>query len=105
MPGLSITVRNRWLALLVGLLVLGAGAALLVVGLALLAAVALAGGALGMAILAYRKLRGIPAHSLRTPSHSGLDPSLEVFPEHEVLPTDEVPAPPPNEDSRWLPRQ
>ena len=105
MPSFSITVRNRWLALLVGLLVLGAGAALLVVGLALLAALALAGGVLGMAIIAYRKLRGIPAHPLRTPSHSGLDPSLEVFPEHEVLPADEVQGPLPDEDPRWLPRQ
>jgi|SRR5688500_10039496 len=105
MPIFSITVRNRWLALLLGLVVLGAGAALLVVGLALLAAVALAGGALAMAIIAYRKLRGIPAHPLRTPSHSGLDPSLEVFPEYEALPADEVQGPPPDEDPRWLPRR
>ncbi|HEX6049761.1 MAG TPA: hypothetical protein VFZ21_10860 [Gemmatimonadaceae bacterium] len=105
MPVFSITFRNRWLALLVGIVVLGAGAALLVVGLALLAAVALAGGVLGLAIVGYRKLRGIPAHPLRTPSHSGLDPSLEVFPEHETLPPDETPRPTPNEDPRWLPRQ
>jgi hypothetical protein len=84
----SLTIRNRGIALLLGLVVLGAGAALLVVGIALLAAVAVAGGLLGLGILAYRKLRGVPTQPLGMGSETGLDPSLEVFPEPEVLPRD-----------------
>ena len=89
MPVYSITFRNRWLALLLGLVVLGVGAALLVVGIALLAGVALVGGVLGLGVLAYRKLRGTRARPVR-PSDSGLDPSLEVFAHPDVLPADPV---------------
>jgi|SRR5690242_8515409 len=77
----TFSTKNRLVALLATLVVLGAGAALLLVGLALLASVALAGGVLGAGVLAYRALRG-----QRTVAQQGyvtreLDPSLEVFPE------------------------
>ena len=78
----SFSTRNRGTSLLVGLLVLGAGAALLVLGLALLAGVAVVGGLLGTGIIAYRALRGKSAAPLgRSTPVDGLDPSLEVFAE------------------------
>jgi hypothetical protein len=86
MPVYRLTVRNRAAALVLTLAVLGAGAALLVVGLALLATLAVAGGVLGAGLLAYRALRGQrgaavpPRRSTR-----GLDPALEVFPEPGAL--------------------
>ena len=81
MPVYSFTIRNRAVAALVGLLVLGAGAALLVVGIALLAGLAVAGGLLGTGILAYRKLRGHPSLPDERGRVDVLDPSLEVFPD------------------------
>ena len=82
----TISTRNRGVSLLVALLVLGAGAALLVLGLALLAGVAIVGGLLGTGILAYRALRGKRNPPLeRTGDMAGLDPSLEVFTEPRVL--------------------
>jgi hypothetical protein len=78
----TFSTKNRVVALLATLVVLGAGAALLLLGLALLAGVAVVGGVLGTGFVAYRMLRGekhapLPHVSART----GLDPSLEVFPE------------------------
>lgn len=82
----SFSTRNRGTSLLVGLLVLGAGAALLVLGLALLAGVAVVGGLLGTGIIAYRALRGKSAAPLeRSTSVDGLDPSLEVFAEPRAI--------------------
>ena len=99
----SLTIRNRAVAALVGLLVLGAGAALLVVGIALLAGVAIAGGLLGTGILAYRTLRGQPTLPAERYRAERLDPSLEVFPAQPPLahpsdsstPNDERPPLPP----------
>src|SRR5688572_21291120 len=86
MPVYAFTTRNRGASLLVGLLVLGAGAALLVLGLALLAGVAIVGGLLGTGILAYRTLRGKRATPLeRSTSVPDLDPSLEVFAEPRAI--------------------
>ncbi len=83
----TFTTRNRGASLLVGLLVLGAGAALLVLGLALLAGVAIVGGLLGTGILAYRALRGKRAEPLERPTRVGeLDPSLEVFADPRAIP-------------------
>jgi hypothetical protein len=80
------STRNRFVAVLATLVVLGAGAALLLVGLALLAGLALAGGVLGAGILAYRAIRGAPAATLRRgPSASGLDPALEIFPDQRTI--------------------
>lgn len=76
----TFTTRNRGSSLLVGLLVLGAGLALLVLGLALLAGVAIVGGVLGTGIVAYRMLRGKLHPPLERPSSTAnLDPALEVF--------------------------
>ena len=80
MPVFTFTTRNRGASLLVGLLVLGAGVALLMLGIALLAGVAIVGGALGMGVIAYRALRGTRHAPLERPSPAtDLDPSLEVF--------------------------
>jgi hypothetical protein len=86
MPVYTFTTRNRGASLLVGLLVLGAGVALLMLGIALLAGVAIVGGALGMGVIAYRALRGKRHAPLEPPSQAtGLDPSLEVFaPPHAI---------------------
>lgn len=80
MPVYTFTTRNRGASLLVGLLVLGAGVALLMLGIALLAGVAIVGGALGMGVIAYRALRGKRHAPLESPPQAtALDPSLEVF--------------------------
>jgi hypothetical protein len=79
----SLTVRNRFAASLLALAVLGAGAALLVVGFALLAGLALAGGVLGTGLMLYHRLRGTRM-SLPNSTYGQriqLDPSREVFPD------------------------
>jgi hypothetical protein len=79
----TFSTKNRLVAALAALVVLGAGAALLLVGLALLAGLAVAGGVIGTGLLAYRALRGKSAAPLgRSSAASTLDPSLEVFPEN-----------------------
>jgi hypothetical protein len=90
----TFSTKNRVVAILAALVVLGAGAALLLVGFALLAGVAIAGGVLGAGVLAVRALRGERKAPLRAPSAgSALDPSLEVFPEQprigQAAPNDE----------------
>ena len=102
----SLTFRNRGVALLLGLVLLGAAGALLVVGIAILAAIAVAGGVLGLAVIAYRKLRGVPIQPSEGRSSSGLDPSLEVFPDREMLSDDDAPERrAPNEARRRLPSE
>jgi|SRR5687768_3640698 len=106
MPVYSLTFRNRAVALLAALVILGAGAALLVVGIALLAGIAIAGGLLGTGILLYRKLRGQPAVPFGIRQAPGMDPSLEVFAEQETLeyraerdvPNDDAPPLPPSRE-------
>jgi hypothetical protein len=90
----TFSTKNRVLALLATLVILGAGAALLVLGLALLAGVAIVGGALGTGLVAYRMLRGqkrapLPSAAART----GLDPSLEVFTDQRVIADQSTPKP------------
>lgn len=79
----SLTVRNRFTATLLALAVLGAGAALLVVGFALLAGLAVAGGVIGTGLVVYHRIRGtqptLPG-ALRW-REMPLDPQLEVFPD------------------------
>ena len=75
----TFSTKNRLVALLAALVVLGAGAALLLVGLALLAGVAVVGGVLGTGLLAYRALRGekqsaVPGSPAWTRSRSGSEP-------------------------------
>jgi hypothetical protein len=78
----SLTLRNRVAA--VALLAIAAGAIsiLLVVGLMVLAALAVGGVCIAAGITAYRRLRGgryaFPNSS--SPSGTILDPALEVFP-------------------------
>jgi hypothetical protein len=94
----TFTTKNRVVAALAALVVLGAGAALLLVGLALLAGVAIAGGVLGAGLLAVRALRGERHAPLRASSaRSTLDPSLEVFPEPSG-----IAEPGPNDDPRRI---
>jgi hypothetical protein len=98
MPVYTFNTRNRLVAVLATLGVLGAGAALLLVGLALLASLAVAGGVLGAGILAYRAIRGQrPSPLAGSTPRRGLDPALEIFPESRP-----IDAPGPNEDSRRL---
>jgi hypothetical protein len=90
----SLTVRNRFTATLVALAVLGVGAALLTVGLMLLAGLAVAGGVLGTGIVLYHRLRGTRPTLPRSMAwrEVSLDPSLEVFPDARI------------EQNRTLPR-
>ena len=96
----ALTIRNRPAALALGLLVLGAGAALLLVGIAILAAIAIAGGVLGTGIMLYRAIRG-GRRELGGPPRVGFDPSLEVFPAPTAI---ERPARP-NEETPRLPAE
>jgi hypothetical protein len=94
----TFSTKNRVVAVLAGLVVLGAGAALLLVGLALLAGLAVAGGVLGTGVLAYRSLRGQRNAPLeRGSTTSGLDPALEVFAEPRRVESAE-----PNDDPRRI---
>ena len=105
MPVYTFSTRNRGLGLLAGLLLLGAGALFLLLGVALLAGIAVVGGLLGTGIMAYRMLRGRPAAPLRrSPSASGLDPSLEVFAEQRAFDASSDTSVPsdPNEDPRRI---
>ena len=99
MPVYTFSTKNRVVALLATLVILGAGAALLLLGLALLAGVAIVGGALGTGIVVYRMLRGQARGPLpRGSAHAGLDPSLEVFPEQPAIRDRESAGP--NDDRR-----
>jgi hypothetical protein len=94
----TFSAKNRLVAALAALVVLGAGAALLLVGLALLAGLAVAGGVIGSGVLAYRALRGkssAPVGGLSVTST--LDPSLEVFPEQR-----RIESAAPNDDPRRI---
>ena len=104
MPVYTFSTRNRGLGLLAGLVVLGAGVALLMLGVALLAGLALVGGVAGLGIMGYRMLRGRPATPIdRAPSASGLDPSLEVFADPRTIDSAETRATArPNEDPRRI---
>jgi hypothetical protein len=94
MPVYTFSTRNRLVAVLATLVVLGAGAALLLVGLALLAGLAVAGGVLGAGVLAYRAIRGhAPAPLRGSAPRNGLDPALEIFPDSRA-----IDAPEPNEE-------
>jgi len=98
MPVYTFSTKNRVVATLAALVVLGAGAALLLVGFALLAGVAVAGGVLGAGVLAVRALRGERRDPLHPPYHGrAMDPSLEVFPDQP-----RIGHPEPNDDPRRI---
>ena len=104
MPVYTFTTRNRGLGLLAGVVIVGAGLALLMLGVALLAGLALVGGVAGLGIMGYRMLRGRPAAPIdRAPSASRLDPSLEVFADPPAIDSTDARAPAaPNEDSHRI---
>jgi len=95
----TFSTKNRFVAVLAALVVLGAGAALLLVGLALLAGLAVAGGVLGLGVMAYRAIRGARTGALRgAAAPRDLDPALEVFAEpRRVEPVDA-----PNDEPRRI---
>jgi hypothetical protein len=95
----TFSTKNRIVALLATLVILGAGAALLLLGLALLAGVAVVGGVLGTGLVAYRMLRGDKRAPLpHASAGTGLDPSLEVFADQRAIPDQSTPGP--NDDRR-----
>jgi hypothetical protein len=89
----SLTTRNRTSGLLLGLAVLGAGVALLLVGIALLATLAVTGTAVGSGVMLYRALRHKHQPRLGDPRSSTtvLDPTLEVFPREASTASHELP--------------
>ena len=103
MPVYTFTTRNRGLGLLAGLVIVGAGVALLMLGVALLAGLALVGGVAGLGVIGYRMLRGRPGAPVDRASASGLDPSLEVFADTPSIGSaDARAAAGPNEDPRRI---
>ena len=79
----ALSVRNRFVATLAILALIGLGAAVVTVGLTLLLGLAAAGTLVGTGMSIYRRLRGRPVDAL--PRAVELDPRLEVFPERRVL--------------------
>ena len=76
MPTYTFSTKNRGVPIVVSFLVVGAGLALLLLGLALLAGIAIVGGVLGAGVLLYRTIRGQRPTPLRgSPQVSELDPS------------------------------
>ena len=67
-----------------GLLLVVVGLAILLSGIALLAAVAIAGAALGGAVMLFRRLTGRPVLGATT---RAADPPLEVPADFEILPS------------------
>ena len=90
----SLTTRNRTSGLLVGLAVVGAGVALLLVGIAVLATLAVTGAVVGSGFMLYRALRRKHQPRLGDVRSSGtvLDPTREVFPRATVDSIRELPA-------------
>src|SRR5512143_1400649 len=75
----SITIKNRAVGLVFALGLVGVGAIMLFLGVALLATLVAAGAVLGTGVAAYRWLRGAK-HELPTVRDMPLDPALEVHP-------------------------
>ncbi len=79
----ALTVRNRFLATLAVLALIGLGAAVVAVGFTVLLGLAAAGTVIGTGMSLYNRIRGRRVDAL--PRVVGLDPRLEVFPERRVL--------------------
>jgi hypothetical protein len=79
----ALSVRNRFIATLALLGLIGLGAAIVLVGLTLFLGLAAAGTLAGAGMSIYHRLRGRPVESL--PRTGGLDPRLEVFPDRRTL--------------------
>lgn len=76
----SITIKNRAVGLVFAVCLVGVGALMLFLGVALLATLVAAGAVLGTGVAAYRWLRGGAKHELPTVRDMPLDPALEVHP-------------------------
>ena len=83
----SLTIRNRAAGVVLAVAILGLGAVLLTVGLALLLGLVIAGGVLGAGVAIYRRLHGgrgpwtVQLGGRRagaSPPESGLDPAQEI---------------------------
>ena len=70
----TLTIRNRAVAVLIGVGVLAIGALLLMMGFALLLGLGIAGTLVGAGVAGYRRLRGTSG------AHPRLDPAREVKP-------------------------
>jgi hypothetical protein len=87
----ALTVRNRFLATLAILALIGLGAAVVAVGFTLLLGLAAAGTLVGAGMSIYNRIRGRSVESLPRPV-AGLDPRLQVFPERRVLQGGDAPS-------------
>ena len=78
----ALTIRNRAIAVVLAIAILGLGAAFFTVGLVLLAGLAVAGGVLGAGYAAIQRLRGVrsPRGGRSVAQAYVLDPALEVRP-------------------------
>ena len=81
----ALTVRNRFLATLALLALIGLGAAVVAVGFTVLLGLAAAGTLVGAGVSIYNRLRGQRVDAL--PRSGGLDPRLEVFQDRPALKT------------------
>ena len=81
----SLTLRNRVVATLVVLGMIGLGTAVLFVGFAVLAALAATGAVIGTGAAIYNRLRGRSVESQHVIRDAQLDPSLEVFPTRRAI--------------------
>ena len=79
----ALTLRNRFIATLALLALIGLGAAVVAVGFTLLLGLAAAGTLVGAGVSIYSRLRGGRRDVL--PRSSGLDPRLEVFQDRPAL--------------------
>jgi hypothetical protein len=92
----TLSVRNRFLATLALLGLIGLGAAVVFVGFTLFLGLAAAGTVVGAGMSIYNRIRGRSADAL--PRATTLDPQLEVFPART---TNALPAAPEtNRDTR-----
>jgi hypothetical protein len=78
----TLTIQNRIAAIVIAIAILGLGAVFLTVGLALLAGLAVAGGAIAAGYSLVRRIRGGGASDLRSIPvvREELNPGLEVQP-------------------------
>jgi uncharacterized protein (DUF58 family) len=79
----ALTVRNRLIATLALLALIGLGAAVVAVGFTLLLGLAAAGTLVGAGVSIYNRVRGRRVDVL--PRSGGLDPRLEVFQDRRTL--------------------
>lgn len=83
-----MTLKNRFAATLLVLGLIGLGAAVLFVGFAVLAGLAVTGAVVGTSMSIYNRIRGRKPEVLQPVRQApGLDPSLEVFPQRRELPS------------------